>query len=77
MPATFRLFARYPVIVKPHVVTVPVHHVPHHTSEHKHHETHHTVHETVDDHGGHSSGGHDESSGGYGGHHDFSNSEGW
>lgn len=26
----------YPVVVKPHVVTVPVHHTPVHTEEHQH-----------------------------------------
>lgn len=46
----------YPVVVKPHVVTVPVHHYPVHTQEHQH--------------GGSSgglSGGYGGSSGGYGG----------
>lgn len=40
----------YPVVIKPHVVTVPVHHHPIHTEEHKHHESHsHSHHEEHDD----------------------------
>lgn len=31
----------YPVVIKPHIVTVPVHHNPVHTEEHQHHESHH------------------------------------
>lgn len=40
----------YPVVIKPHVVTVPVHHHPVHTEEHQHHVSNsHSHHEEHDD----------------------------
>lgn len=54
-------FQRYPVVVKPHVVHIPVHHYPVHSETHEHD---HSGHGLSGGYGGGSSGG---SSGGYGG----------
>jgi hypothetical protein len=40
----------YPVVIKPYIVKVPVHHYPVHTSEHQHHDDHHDSH--YDEHQG-------------------------